>query len=40
MRRNKKKILDLNSQVKYLNIPWATNDSDEYIQAIDEKNDY
>jgi hypothetical protein len=36
MRRNKKTIFGLNSQVQYLNIPWAINYSDDYIKAIDE----
>jgi hypothetical protein len=39
MRRNKKTIFGLNSQVQYLYIPWAMNNSDDYIKAINKIND-
>jgi hypothetical protein len=39
VKKNKKTIFGLNSQVQYLNIPWAMNNSDEYIKAIDEINE-
>jgi hypothetical protein len=32
-------IFALNSQVQYLNNPWAMNNSDEYIKTIDKIND-
>jgi hypothetical protein len=35
----KKTIFGLNSQVQYLNIPWATNNGDEYIKAITKINE-
>ncbi len=37
--KNKKEIQDLNSQVHFLDIPWATHDSDLYINVIEEIND-
>ncbi len=35
----KKTIFSLNSQLQYLNIAWAMNDSDEYIKTIDKINE-
>ncbi len=37
--KNKKTIFGLNSQVQYLDIPWAMNNSDEYIKAMEEINE-
>jgi hypothetical protein len=39
MRRNNMTIFGLTSQVQYLNIPWAINNCDHYIKAIDKIND-
>ncbi len=39
VKKNKKTIFGLNSQVQYLNIPWAMNNSDEYIKANDKINE-
>ncbi len=39
VKKNKKTIFGLNSQVQYLNIPWAMSNSDEYIKANDKINE-
>jgi hypothetical protein len=38
-RKNKKEIQNLNSQVQFLDIPWAIHDSDLYVNVIEEIND-